>query len=107
MYGIPDTLKPLSAAEEQVLLALWACKAPAARRDISDRLAQTGWKAATVLNFLYRLEEKGWVKRGKTGSCNTYSPTVTLRASPSIFLPADRGNSALWRLSSPFGPDGR
>ena len=55
MYGIPDTLKPLSAAEEQVLLALWACKAPAARRDISDRLAQTGWKAATVLNFLYRL----------------------------------------------------
>ena len=80
MYGIPDTLKPLSAAEEQVLLALWACKAPAARRDISDRLAQTGWKAATVLNFLYRLEEKGWVKRGKAGSCNTYSPTVTLRA---------------------------
>ena len=80
MYGIPDTLKPLSAAEEQVLLALWACKAPAARRDISDRLAQTGWKAATVLNFLYRLEEKGWVKRGRDGNRNTYTPTVTQRA---------------------------
>ena len=24
MYGIPDSLKPLSEAEEQVLLALWA-----------------------------------------------------------------------------------
>ena len=25
MYGIPDRLKALSAAEEQVLLALWDC----------------------------------------------------------------------------------
>ncbi len=63
MYGLSDRLKPLSAAEEQVLLALWDCPAP-----------------ATVLNFLYRLEEKGWVKGGKAGSQNTYLPTVTRRA---------------------------
>lgn len=63
MYGLSDRLKPLSAAEEQVLLALWECPAP-----------------ATVLNFLYRLEEKGWVKGGKAGSQNTYLPTVTRRA---------------------------
>ena len=55
MYGIPDRLKPLSAAEEQVLLALWDCKPPASRRDIGARLAAKGWAAATVLNFLYRL----------------------------------------------------
>ena len=61
MYGLSDRLKPLSAAEEQVLLALWDCP-------------------ATVLNFLYRLEEKGWVKGGKAGSQNTYLPTVTRRA---------------------------
>lgn len=63
MYGLSDRLKPLSAAEEQVLLAVWDCPAP-----------------ATVLNFLYRLEEKGWVKGGKAGSQNTYLPTVTRRA---------------------------
>ena len=63
MYGLSDRLKPLSAAEEQVLLALWDCTAP-----------------ATVLNFLYRLEEKGWVKGGKAGSQNTYLPAVTRRA---------------------------
>lgn len=63
MYGLSDRLKPLSAAEEKVLLALWDCPAP-----------------ATVLNFLYRLEEKGWVKGGKAGSQNTYLPTVTRRA---------------------------
>ena len=80
MYGIPDNVKPLSAAEEQVMLAVWACRAPVTRREIDARLRAKGWAPATVLNFLYRLEEKGWVKRGKAGSCNTYSPTVTLRA---------------------------
>ena len=25
MYGLPDRLRPLSAAEEQVMLAVWAC----------------------------------------------------------------------------------
>ena len=90
MYGLSDRLKPLSAAEEQVLLALWDCPAPATRRDISEKLTATGWDygnkvysgwaPATVLNFLYRLEEKGWVKGGKAGSQNTYLPTVTRRA---------------------------
>ena len=80
MYGIPDSLKALSAAEEQVLLALWACRAPASRREIGEKLAEKGWAPATVLNFLYRLEAKGWVKRGKSGNCNAYTPAVTQRA---------------------------
>ena len=50
MYGIPDRLKALSAAEEQVLLALWDCKPPVSRRDIGARLAEKGWAASTVLN---------------------------------------------------------
>ena len=80
MYGIPDRLKALSAAEEQVLLAVWSCNPPASRRDIGERLAEKGWKPATVLNFLYRLESKGWVRGGKAGSQNTYTPAVTRRA---------------------------
>ena len=51
MYGLSDRLKPLSAAEEQVLLAVWDCPAPATRRDISEKLTATGWAPATVLNF--------------------------------------------------------
>ena len=76
MYGIPDRLKALSAAEEQVLLALWDCKPPVSRRDIGARLAEKGWAAATVLNFLYRLEEKGWVTCTKEQNHNLYVPTV-------------------------------
>ena len=80
MYGLSDALKPLSAAEEQVLLAVWGCRLPASRREISDKLAAKGWAAATVLNFLYRLEAKGWVKSGKEQNRNLYTPTVTRRA---------------------------
>ena len=80
MYGLPDTLRPLSAAEEQVMFAVWACPGAAARRDISQKLKATGWAAATVLNFLYRLEEKGWVRSAKQGNCNVYVPLVTRRA---------------------------
>ena len=80
MYGLPDTLRPLSAAEEQVMLAVWACKAPVCRRDLDEKLRPRGWAPATVLNFLYRLEEKGWVKSGKQGNRNVYTPVITQRA---------------------------
>ena len=74
MYGIPEHCQPLSPAEEQVLLAVWACRPPATRRDIGEKLAAKGWAPATVLNFLYRLEKKGWVKSGKDQNRNTYTP---------------------------------
>ena len=80
MYGLPDRLRPLSAAEEQVMLAVWACREPATRRDIDEKLRSKGWAPATVLNFLYRLEAKGWVKSGKDQNRNIYTPTITKRA---------------------------
>ena len=77
MYGIPEHCQPLSPAEEQVLLAVWACRPPATRRDIGEKLAARGWAPATVLNFLYRLEKKGWVKSGKDQNRNIYTPTIS------------------------------
>ncbi len=80
MYGLPDHIIPLSTAEEQVMLAVWRCRTPVTRRELDKQLAAMGWKAATILNFLYRLEEKGWVKSGKRQNYNVYTPTVTQRA---------------------------
>ena len=97
VYGLSDSLKPLSAAEEQVLLAVWSCKPPASRRDIGERLAEKGWKPATVLNFLYRLEAKGWVKSGKDQNRNIYTPTITKRAY-SVWIMRER-------LDAVFGGD--
>lgn len=82
MYGLPSRLKRLSHAEEQVMLALWACSQPAARTDIARHLpTENGtWAGSTLLNFLYRLEEKGWVKPGREGNRNLYTAAVTKRA---------------------------
>ena len=80
MYGIPEHCQPLSPAEEQVLLAVWACRPPATRRDIGEKLAAKGWAPATVLNFLYRLEKKGWVKSGKDQNRNRPSGPSSARA---------------------------
>lgn len=79
MYGIPERCKPLSSAEEQVLLALWE-KAPATRREIGRRLAGKGWADGTLLTFLGRLEAKGWVQVSREANRNVYTPAVTRRA---------------------------
>ena len=97
MYGIPEHCQPLSPAEEQVLLAVWACRPPVTRRDIGEKLAAKGWAPATVLNFLYRLEKKGWVKSGKDQNRNIYTPTITKRAY-SVWIMRER-------LDAVFGGD--
>ena len=80
-----------------MLLAVWSCKPPASRRDIGERLVEKGWKPATVLNFLYRLEAKGWVKSGKDQNRNIYTPTITKRAY-SVWIMRER-------LDAVFGGD--
>jgi predicted transcriptional regulator len=80
MYGIPDAIRPLSGAEEAVMLAVWASRAPITRQEIARHLEQKTWADATLLNFLYRLEEKGWVKSSKERNRNVYTPCVTRRA---------------------------
>ncbi len=84
MYGLPERLQRLSVAEEQVMLAVWAAAPPATRAEIARHLPRQGggapWAASTILNFLYRLENKGWVKSDKEQNRNVYIPAVTRRA---------------------------
>lgn len=58
MYGLPDRLRPLSAAEEQVMLAVWACREPATRRDIDEKLRSKGWARPRCSIFC-----TGWKKK--------------------------------------------
>lgn len=67
----------LSRSEEQVMAALWACGKPATRRQIADRLpGECQWADSTLLNFLLRLERKGFVRPDKQGNKNIYTPLV-------------------------------
>ncbi len=80
MYGLSARCKPLSGAEEEVLLAIWEAGPRAARREIERRLAGKHWTAGALLSFLARLEAKGWVQVEKEANRNLYTPTVTRRA---------------------------
>ena len=54
-------MKALSTSEEQVMAALWACGKPATRRQIAAKLPpDCVWADSTLLNFLLRLEAKGY-----------------------------------------------
>ncbi len=62
------------------MLAVWQAVPPITRGEIARHLPECDWADATLLNFLYRLVEKGWLKQGKEGNRNLYTPTVTHRA---------------------------
>ena len=70
-------MKALSISEEQVMAALWACGKPATRRQIAAKLPlDCVWADSTLLNFLLRLEAKGYVRPEKQGNKNIYTPLV-------------------------------
>ena len=70
-------MKALSTSEEQVMAALWACGKPATRRQIAAKLPpDCVWADSTLLNFLLRLEAKGYVRPEKQGNKNIYTPLV-------------------------------
>ncbi|MCI0629556.1 MAG: BlaI/MecI/CopY family transcriptional regulator [Phycisphaerales bacterium] len=68
----------LGDAELQVLRALWE-GGPATVRDVLNHLHQRGRKVAytTVLTFLTRLEQKGFVKSDKSDLAYVYRAAVT------------------------------
>lgn len=70
-------METLSHSEEQVMSALWDCAHPATRREIAARLpGECRWADSTLLNFLLRLEKKGFVRPEKQGNKNIYTPLV-------------------------------
>lgn len=72
------TMRRLPDAELEVMQALWACKAPAARADIEEILFKTHPMAmTTLLTLLTRLSEKGFLTIEKNGRRSCYTPRVT------------------------------
>ena len=68
----------LGAAELEVLRALWD-EGPATVRQVLEHLQKRGRDLAytTVLTFLTRLEQKGFVASDKSGLAYVYKPKVT------------------------------
>jgi len=75
---MPQREYELGEAELQVLRALWD-GGPATVREVLNLLHERGRKVAytTVLTFLTRLEQKGFVKSDKSGLAYVYRAAVT------------------------------
>jgi len=72
-----NELKKISDGELEVMQALWAIDGKATRRDIEEVLGKDHAMAiTTLLTFLSRLAEKGFIKIEKMGNANIYSALV-------------------------------
>lgn len=71
-------IRRLPDAEQEVMQALWACKAPAVRADIEEILFKTHPMAmTTLLTLLGRLSEKGFLTIQKKGRRSYYTPCIS------------------------------
>lgn len=71
----------LPDGELEVMQALWDCEVPASRADIEARLHTAKPMAATtLLTFLSRLAERGYVKAERSGRSAMYTPLVSREA---------------------------
>ena len=73
-----DNIRRLPDAEFDVMVALWDCKvSPVNTAYLMENVGkQKGWKAPTLISFLTRLEEKGFVHSEKKGKERQYFPVA-------------------------------
>lgn len=67
--------KRLPDAELEVMQIVWHAGQPVTSSYVQEHAAQD-WKATSVLTFLSRLCEKGFLEREKCGKQNFYAPLV-------------------------------
>ena len=69
-------LKKLPDSELQIMLIIWGSKEPVTRSFIEGKLDDKKLAPTTILSFLSRLEQKGFVKVERIGKNNYYSPVI-------------------------------
>lgn len=71
-------VKRLPDSELEIMMAIWSCEQPVTRMQIEEKLdREPKISATTVLSFLSRLEEKGFVTVTKEGKTNVYHARVS------------------------------
>ena len=68
-------IKKLPESEFQIMKVIWQLESPTTTAMIMDKL-QADWKPTTILTFLSRLVNKGYLKCLKKGKENYYTPQV-------------------------------
>ena len=69
--------KRLPDSELEMMMIIWDAEGPVTRSEIEKRLpAERKLSATTVLSFLSRLQEKGFLEVERDGKTNRYRPLV-------------------------------
>ncbi len=69
--------KKLPDAEYVVMAAIWAGTPPVNTAYLMDAVGrERGWKAPTLISFLVRLEERGYISSTKQGKERYYMPVA-------------------------------
>ena len=74
-----DKIKRLPDAELEVMQAVWSLEPPATAAQV-QQIVPSDWKATSVLTFLSRLCDRGFLSCEKEGRQNLYTPLVTREA---------------------------
>ena len=69
----------LPNSELEIMMAIWEAGKPVSRLEIDEKISEKNWQAPTVLKFLSRLTEKGFLKCEKPEGrkTNLYTPLVS------------------------------
>lgn len=72
-----DNIKKLPDSELEIMMIIWEAGGPVSSSYLMEKLqGEKSWAATTVLNFLARLAERGFLKVEKQGRINIYSPMI-------------------------------
>ena len=95
-----ENMKELPDAEFEIMQVVWANEPPITTSEIMKQLGfEKGWKIQSVVSFMQRLTERGFLRSEKHGKERTYYPTVSqeayLKFETSNFLKQFHNNSFL------------
>lgn len=67
----------LPDSELEIMMAIWDSPLPVTSRKLMEAIGTAkGWKTATVISFLTRLEDRGFLMSYKDGKERSYVPTA-------------------------------
>ena len=71
-------MKKLPDAEFDIMKVVWANEPPVTTHEIMKQLTEEkGWKIQTVVTFMQRLTERGFLRSEKNGKERSYYPLVS------------------------------
>jgi len=101
-------IKKLPDSELEIMMIIWNAGEKVTSDYIMERLDKT-WVKSTVLNFLSRLAERGFVKYHKEGRLNIYEPIINkedyLQRESKSFFKKMHDNSLVSLVASLYGGD--